>query len=64
VPDCSVTDFLMPECKDFGDHWEKGPEQTSSGHMMGGHHVGAILKEISEGEARNYLRAATLRAVN
>jgi hypothetical protein len=62
VPDCSLTDFFMPECTDFGDKWTKGPESGSSiGSMQGGHHVGAILKEITEAEAEDYLRMATLR---
>jgi hypothetical protein len=50
VPKGGLTEYFMPEHKDFSLHWYKGEALTSDGHGYGGHHLGE-MKEISKEEA-------------
>jgi len=55
--DATLTKFLLPNCKDFGEKWEIGSELTGDYNPMGGHHVGQCT-EISPEKARDILLMA------
>jgi len=56
VPPSSLTNYLMPNHKDFAPHWFKGPSFTYDGHFRGGHHSGKAI-QILASEAKKILES-------